>query len=97
MARSAVLQREASVPSEPDAVGLYLSEVGRYRLLDRDGEARLATTVQAGIRASEQLSQPGERTAECRRRLEQTVRAGHQAAAEFAAANLRLVVSVARL
>ena len=96
MARSAVLQREASVPSEPDAVGLYLSEVGRYRLLDRDGEARLATTVQAGIRASEQLSQPGERTAECRRRLEQTVRAGHQAAAEFAAANLRLVVSVAR-
>jgi len=96
VARSAVLQREASVPSEPDAVGLYLSEVGRYRLLDRDGEARLATTVQAGIRASEQLSQPGERTAECRRRLEQTVRAGHQAAAEFAAANLRLVVSVAR-
>ena len=49
MARSAVLQREASVPGEPDAVGLYLREVGRYRLLDRDGEARLATTVQAGI------------------------------------------------
>jgi len=96
VARSAVLQREASVPSEPDAVGLYLSEVGRYRLLDRDGEARLATTVQAGIRAGEQLSQPGEPTAECRQQLKQTVRAGHQAAAEFAAANLRLVVSVAR-
>jgi RNA polymerase primary sigma factor len=96
VARSAVLQREAPVRGEPDAVGRYLSEVGRYRLLDRDGEARLATTVQAGIRAGEQLSQPGEQSAECRRRLEQTIRAGQQAAAEFAAANLRLVVSVAR-
>ncbi len=52
--------------------------------------------MQAGIRAREQLSQPGEPTAECRRQLEQTAQAGQQAAAEFAAANLRLVVSVAR-
>jgi RNA polymerase primary sigma factor len=77
-------------------VGLYLSEVGRYPLLDRDGEARLAAAVQAGIRAREQLSQPGKPAAEGRRQLEETVRAGQQAAAEFAAANLRLVVSVAR-
>ena len=100
MAGSAVLEREASaqetVPGEPDTVGLYLSEVGRYPLLDRDGEARLATAVQAGILAREQLSQPGEPAAECRRQLERTVQAGQRAAAEFAAANLRLVVSVAR-
>ena len=100
MASSAVLEREANapetVPGQPDAVGLYLSEVGRHPLLDRDGEARLASAVQVGIRARDQLSQPGEPTAECRRQLEQTVRAGQQAAAEFAAANLRLVVSVAR-
>ena len=53
MASSAVLEREASAPetiaAEPDAVGRYLSELGRYPLLDRDGEARLATAVQAGI------------------------------------------------
>ena len=100
MASSAVLEREANtpetVPGEPDAVGLYLSEVGRHPLLDRDGEARLASAVQVGIRARDQLSQPGEPTGECRRQLELTARAGQQAAAEFAAANLRLVVSVAR-
>ena len=100
MASSVVLEREAStseiIPSEPDTLGLYLSEVGRYPLLDRDGETRLASAVQAGIQASEQLSQPGEPIAEYRCQLEQTARAGQQAAAAFAAANLRLVVSVAR-
>jgi RNA polymerase sigma factor (sigma-70 family) len=100
VASSAVLEREASareiIPGEPDTLGLYLAEVGRYPLLNRDGETRLASAVQAGIRAREQLSQPGEPTAEYRRQLEQTARAGQQAAAAFAAANLRLVVSVAR-
>jgi RNA polymerase primary sigma factor len=100
VASSAVLEREASapeiIPGEPDTLGLYLSEVGRYPLLDRDGEACLASAVQAGIRAREQLSQPGEPIAEDRRQLEQTARAGQRAAAAFAAANLRLVVSVAR-
>ena len=80
MAGSAVLEREANAPEivsgEPDVLGLYLSEVGRYPLLDRDGEVRLASAVQAGIRAEEQLSQPGEFTAEGRRQLEETVRAG---------------------
>ena len=100
MASSTMLEREASTPETvlggPDVVGRYLSEIGRYPLLDRDGEVRLASAVQAGIRAEEQLSQPGEFTAEGRRQLEQIVRAGQRAAAEFAAANLRLVVSVAR-
>ena len=100
MANSTVLEREAGVPETvpggPDTLGLYLSEAGRHPLLDRDGEARLASAVQAGIRAQERLSQPGQLTVECRRQLERTARAGQRAAAEFAAANLRLVVSVAR-
>ena len=66
-----MLEQEASAPETalggPDVVGRYLSEIGRYPLLDRDGEARLASAVQAGIRAGEQLSQPGEFTAEGRR------------------------------
>ena len=100
MSNSAVLARKANapetVPGEPDALGLYLSEIGRYPLLDGDGEARLASAVQLGIRAREELSQPGQHSAERRRQLEQTAQAGQQAAAEFAAANLRLVVAVAR-
>ena len=90
---SAVLRREANapktVPGEPDALGLYLSEIGRYPLLDRDGEARLASAVQLGMRAREELSQPGQHSAERQRQLEQLARAGQQAAADFAAANLR--------
>jgi RNA polymerase primary sigma factor len=77
-------------------VGLYLSEIGGHPLLDRDGETRLAEAVQAGIRARQQLSQPGALSAECRRQLQREAQAGQRAAAEFAAANLRLVVSVAR-
>jgi RNA polymerase primary sigma factor len=100
VASCAVPERAAGalepVPGEPDAVGLYLCEVGRYPLLDHDGEARLGAAVQAGIRARKQLSQPGSPGAERRRQLEQTALAGQQAAADFAAANLRLVVSVAR-
>ena len=100
MSNSAVLARKANapetVPGEPDALGLYLSEIGRYPLLDGDGEARLASAVQLGMRAREELSQPGQHSAERQRQLEQTAQAGQQAAAEFAAANLRLVVAVAR-
>jgi RNA polymerase primary sigma factor len=95
-----VLERELGLPEnvrgETDAVGLYLSEVGGHPLLDRDGEARLAEAVQAGIRARQQLSQPDTVTAECRRQLQRAAQAGQRAAAELAAANLRLVVSVAR-
>ncbi len=99
MASSTMLERDGdargTVSGEPDAVGLYLGEIGRYPLLDRDGEIRLARAVQAGIRAREQMQQPDLPSAG-RRQLEMTARAGRQAAAEFAAANLRLVVSVAR-
>ena len=100
MSSSAVLRGDANapktVPGEPDALGLYLSEIGRYPLLDRDGEARLASAVQLGMRAREELSQPGQHSAERQRQLEQLARAGQQAAADFAAANLRLVVALAR-
>jgi RNA polymerase primary sigma factor len=100
VASGAVLERETNrmgtVPGEPDALGLYLREIGRYPLLDRDGEVRLASAVQLGIQARDELSQPGEPSTECRWQLEQAARAGQQAAAEFAAANLRLVVAVAR-
>lgn len=99
MASSTVLESNAgapgTVPGDPDAVGLYLGEIRQYPLLDRDGEIRLGRVVQAGIRARERMLQPDVPAAD-RRQLEMTARAGQQAAGEFAAANLRLVVSVAR-
>jgi len=84
-----------TVPGEPDAMGLYLGDIRRYPLLDRYAEIRLGRTVQAGIRARERLLQAEVPAAE-RQQLELTARAGQQAAADFAASNLRLVVSVAR-
>ncbi len=98
MASSIAPARDKDTPaaSEPDALGMYLDEISRYRLLDRDGEARLAGAVQAGIRARQRLAEPGDLTPADRRQLEDDVQAGERAAAEFAAANLRLVVSVAR-
>jgi RNA polymerase primary sigma factor len=84
-----------TAPGEPDAVRLYLGEIGQYPLLDRDGEVRLARVVQAGIRSRERMLHPDVPEAD-RQQLEMTARAGRQAAGEFAAANLRLVVSVAR-
>lgn len=97
---STVLEREAdapgTVPGETDAVGRYFREIRRYPLLDRDGEVRLAGAIQAGIRAREAMRQPGALPTADRRQLEVTARTGQQAAAKFTAANLRLVVSVAR-
>ncbi len=100
MVSSTAVEQDADAPEsvshEPDAIGLYLNEISRYPLLGRDDEARLGQAVQAGIQATEQLSAPGAATPARRRQLEHAVRAGKHAAAEFAEANLRLVVSIAR-
>ena len=99
MASSTVLELDVdapgTVPGEPDAIGLYLGDIRRYPLLDRHGEIRLGRAVQAGIRARKRMLQPDVPVAE-RQQLELAARVGQQAAAEFAASNLRLVVSVAR-
>jgi RNA polymerase primary sigma factor len=99
VASSTVLELDVdvpgTVPGEPDAMGLYLGEIRRYQLLDRYDEIRLGRAVQAGVRARARMLQPDAPVAD-RQQLELTARAGEQAAAEFAAANLRLVVSVAR-
>ena len=99
MASSTVLgpcvSARVTEPGEPDAMGLYLGEIRQYPLLDHDGEIRLGRAVQAGIRATERMEKPDVPAAD-RKQLEMTARAGQQAAAEFTAANLRLVVSVAR-
>ncbi len=81
---------------DEDLVRLYLQDIGRHPLLDKDDEIRLAQRIEAGREATALLScgaiiNLGERT-----RLRRTGRRGDAAHREFVLANLRLVVSIAK-
>ena len=82
---------------DEDLVHLYLSDAGRYALLSKDDEARLAQHIEAGSEARRQL---GDRrvgvTSAKRRSLRRVAREGDEAHAAFVLANLRLVVSIAK-
>lgn len=80
---------------EQDLVRVYLDEIGRYPLLSKEDEGRLARTIEAGRAAEAQLA--GTAAGGPRRReLRSEVRAGQEATQTFINANLRLVVSVAK-
>jgi RNA polymerase sigma factor (sigma-70 family) len=98
--------RERSVPRErreradEDLVRLYLNEVGRYALLTRDDEARLAQVIEAGRAAQDRVGTSVDEdnplsTTE-QRELRHQAQVGKDAAEEFLKANLRLVVSIAK-
>jgi len=78
-----------------DPFSLYLAEIGRHRLLDKAGEAELAKRIQRGRAAAERMAGGSVAPAE-RASLQAEVLDGRRAADDFARANLRLVVSVAR-
>ena len=81
---------------DEDLVRRYLSEIGRYELLTKDDEARLARTMEDGIAARRELDSGAQLTAARRRDLRRAARAGEAAAEAFVQANLRLVVSIAK-
>ncbi len=81
---------------DEDLVRRYLSEIGRYELLTKDDEARLARTMEDGIAARRELDSGAKLTAARRRELRRAARAGEEAAELFVQANLRLVVSIAK-
>lgn len=83
--------------ADRDSVGAYLEEIGRYQLLDKDGEARLGLAVKLGREAAAQLDDAKNKlTAAEQRRLTVMRRKGGRAREDLACANLRLVVSIAR-
>jgi RNA polymerase sigma factor (sigma-70 family) len=82
---------------DEDLVRLYLTDIGRYELLTKDDEVRLAQAIEAGIAARRELDDVDAGLPVARRReLRRTVRAGEQAQRTFVQSNLRLVVSIAK-
>ena len=79
-----------------DGVRRYLSEVGAHRLLSAADEVRLGRRVVAGRVAAAALAAGGPATAAERRALEAVVVDADEARTAFIAANLRLVVSIAK-
>jgi len=81
---------------DQDLVRLYLEDIGRYPLLTKDDEARLAQTIERGRDAAVELESGTKITPARKRELRKAVQAGKQAHLDFVNSNLRLVVSLAK-
>jgi RNA polymerase sigma factor (sigma-70 family) len=92
----ALRAREAT-RDDQDIVQLYLTDVGRHRLLTKSDEVELAQQIEAGAVARDQLDAKIARNGENRRELRRRVREGEAARRRFIEANLRLVVSIAKI
>jgi RNA polymerase sigma factor (sigma-70 family) len=86
-----------------DSVGLYLDEIARTPLLDAAAEVELSKTIEAGLYAENLLAQGrvgrkkgGAPMSATEAELEWLAEEGRKAVDQFIAANLRLVVSIAR-
>ncbi|GAC1597253.1 MAG: RNA polymerase sigma factor RpoD [Acidimicrobiales bacterium] len=91
------MPRERVERDEEDLVRLYLSDIGRYPLLTKDDEVRLAKAMEAGGEARRELERTGPPlAAAARRQLTRAVREGDNSERTFVQSNLRLVVSIAK-
>src|SRR5437763_1300832 len=101
-----VLEEAVAIVPEPrlrpeadqvgEALPLYLQEIGRVRLLTGAQEVELATAIESGVLAREELSKAPSPSLEDVDLLTERIRAGEDARRRLIEANLRLVVSVAR-
>ncbi len=81
----------------PDAVRLYLNEIGQVDLLTADDERRLGKAIRDGLEAQREIDAQGESLGlKERRALQRVVSEGNAAKDHMVRANLRLVVSIAR-
>jgi RNA polymerase sigma factor (sigma-70 family) len=83
---------------QQDLIRLYLTDIGRYALLTKNDEVRLAQQIQAGSAARAELPKGGgtELAAAKKRELRRIARDGDDAQRTFVQSNLRLVVSIAK-
>ena len=82
--------------SGPDLMRLYLNDAGRHPVLSAEEEVRLARSAEQGRHARATLDRGDPLTGDRRRDLRRTIFEGERATREFALANLRLVVSIAK-
>ena len=91
------MAKERIERDEEDLVRLYLTDIGQYPLLTKEGEVRLAQQIEKGVEARSELDVSGDKVAPARRReLRRSVRRGDEAVRTFVQSNLRLVVSIAK-
>jgi RNA polymerase primary sigma factor len=89
--------RAPAVDASADPVKDYLKQIGKVRLLNAAQEVELAKRIEAGLFAEEKLANGGEvLRADQSIDLEQVAEDGRRAKDDLVAANLRLVVSLAR-
>jgi RNA polymerase sigma factor (sigma-70 family) len=81
---------------DQDLVRVYLDGIGRYSLLSKVDEIRLAQAIEAGQAAQTELAAGAALSPTRTRELKRARQQGHAASEEFINANLRLVVSIAK-
>jgi RNA polymerase primary sigma factor len=79
-----------------DAVGLYLKQMAREPLLEREEEIKLAEAIVAGREARHALGDNGHHAPDERAKLQGLVERGEEARRHLIRANTRLVVSIAK-
>ena len=79
-----------------DLVRLYLSDMGRHRLLTKNDEVRLAQAAEAGREARAELTARCDCAPARVRELRRVVQVGDAAVETLVISNLRLVVSIAK-
>jgi RNA polymerase sigma factor (sigma-70 family) len=81
---------------EDDLVRLYLTDIGRYPLLTKDDEVRLARQIEGGNAARVELEKATGHSATTETELRRVMTEGELAQCTFVQSNLRLVVSIAK-
>ena len=91
------MAKERVERDEEDLVRLYLTDIGQYPLLTKEGEVRLAQQIEAGVEARTALAAKDDSLAPARKReLKRNLKRGDDAQRTFVQSNLRLVVSIAK-